>query len=367
MEKRDYYEVLGINKEATKKEIKSAYRRLAKQYHPDRNKEEGAEDKFKEIQEAYEVLYDDQKRAAYDKYGHAGTQGFGGGGAGFGGFGGGFDAGDFGNLNDIFEQMFGGGLGGFGGFGGGGRSQGARKGQDIAVSLELEFDEAVFGAEKTLNYQRRKVCSECEGSGAKSASDVKKCEQCGGQGQVAQIQNTMIGQIRTVTTCPTCGGTGEEITEKCEKCNGRKVSEETEEFKIEIPKGIPDGVTLRFRDKGHAGENGGSYGDLFIEIEVKPHDTLERRGNDIYTDLEISAVEATLGAVKQVMTVNGKEKLKIKPGTQSETVLRMKGKGGPKFKGSGDGDQYVRIFVKVPEKLSKQEKELWEQLEKLST
>ncbi|MCA9382866.1 molecular chaperone DnaJ [Candidatus Dojkabacteria bacterium] len=362
MDKRDYYDVLGINKGATKKEIKSAYRKLAKEYHPDRNKAEDAEAKFKEVQEAYEVLYDDQKRTAYDKYGHAGTQGFGGG-FGGGGFEGGFGGFDVGNIEDIFEQFFGGsaGFGGFNGFGGS-RSGGPRRGQDIATRIQIEFNDAVFGTEKEIHYHRRMTCDDCNGSGAKDDSSVKECSNCKGAGRVTSVQRTILGNIQTVVACPTCKGKGKEITEKCSACSGETVLEKEDTFTIKIPQGIPDGVTIKFGDRGHAGLDGGGYGDLYVEIEVQPHEKLERRGNDIYTEIEIDVVTAVLGDKVTVPTVNGDDKVEIPAGTQSEAVIKMDGKGGPNFKDKGNGDQYVKVIVKIPEKLSKEQKQLWEQL-----
>lgn len=361
MAKKDYYDVLGISKGSTKKEIKSAYRKLAKEFHPDRNKEEDAEAKFKEVQEAYEVLYDDQKRSAYDKFGHAGTQGFGGGGAGFGGFDGGFDF-DMGNIGDIFEQMFGGGFGGFSR----GSQNGPSKGQDIAVSLKLEFNEAVFGEEKVLKYKRRTTCDKCDGTGADNPKDVETCSTCQGQGRVARVQQTFIGNVQTVVACPDCRGEGKIIEKKCEKCNGNTFNDEQHDFTIKIPSGIPDGVTLRFQGQGHAGKKGGGYGDLYVEVEVTSDEILERRGNDIYMDVIISAEDAVLGANVPVKTVHGNETMKVPSGTQPETILKLSGKGGPKFRGKGNGDQYVRILVKIPKKLSNAEKKIWEELRSLN-
>jgi len=361
MSKRDYYDVLGISKGADKKELKKAYRNLAKKYHPDRNKEEGAETKFKEVQEAYEVLSDEQKRKAYDQYGHAGTQGFGGGGAGgFNGFSG-FEGFGGGGINDIFEQFFGGGFGGATAS----RSNRAARGQDIGIRLDLEFSEAVFGVEKDLKYKRRIVCTECKGTGAKKGTSPETCKECQGRGQVARVQRTMLGNIQVSTTCPTCQGKGKTIKEKCIKCNAQGVENEDYTFKVKFPHGIPDGVTLRFTGKGHAGQHGGGYGDLYIEVTVKDHDDLERRGNDIYTKIEIDAVDAVLGVQKEIVTVHGKDKLTVPAGTQPKAVIKMSGKGGPKFKGNGNGDQYVTIYIKVPTKISKEEKDLWLKLKEL--
>lgn len=361
MNKRDYYEVLGVKKDASKSEIKSAYRKLAKQYHPDRNKEADAETRFKEIQEAYEILTDEQKRSAYDRFGHAGTQGFGGFDPGADQGFGGFDFGnmDMGGIEDIFEQFFG---GSFGGFGRSGSQRGPSRGQDIEVQLNLNFEEGVFGTEKTIKYKRRKVCESCKGNGSKNGTKLQTCPQCGGQGRVTVVQRTILGNIQTVTNCPQCHGRGEIIKEKCGVCDGRGLTDQDELFKIKVPQGIPDGVTLRFQKMGHGGERGGNYGDLYVNIEVKPHEKLERRGNDIYVDIIINVVTATLGGEIEVPTVHGTDKLNIPAGTQPETVIKMSGKGGPKFRGRGNGDQYVRVQVEIPKKLSREEKQLWEEL-----
>lgn len=363
MSKRDYYEVLGIDKSASKKDLKSAYRKAAKQYHPDRNKAPDAEAKFKEVQEAYDVLSDDQKRKAYDQFGHAGTEGFGGGGAGFNGGGFGFE--DMGNINDIFEQFFGGGFSGFSGFSGRGPANQPKRGQDIETTVKLTFEEAVFGTEKKIDYKRKVRCNTCNGSGAKQGTTPETCPTCNGQGRVARVQQTFLGNIQTVVTCSNCGGEGKVIKEKCSVCFGNGVKEEVSNFAMKVPQGIPDGVTLRFKDRGNAGHKGGSYGDLFINIEVQPDENLERRGDDIYTDVQIDAVTAVLGDSIQVRTVHGKKELKIPAGTQPETVLKMSGDGAPRFRGKGNGNQYVRIMVTIPKSLTKEQKQLWESLNKI--
>lgn len=362
MNKRDYYEILGISKNASEKEIKSAYRKLAKKYHPDRNKETGAESKFKEVQEAYEVLSDDRKKAAYDQYGHAGTQSFGGGQGGFNGNFNGFDFGDMGSINDIFEQFFG---GSFGGFSPSGRGSRPVRGEDLELNIRIDFKEAIFGTEKSFEYKRRVVCSKCKGSGAKDDTSLKTCSTCNGQGRVAQVQRTFLGNFQTVTTCPECHGQGKIIKELCPACQGSGVNDKVEDFSIKIPQGIPDGVTLRFKDKGNSGRKGGGYGDLFVNIEVKTHDKLERKGDDIFTTLNIDVSDAVLGGTKDVETVHGKEELQIPAGTQPEAVLKMSGRGGPKFRGNGNGDQYVRIIIDIPKKLTKEQKELWSKLHEI--
>ncbi len=360
--KRDYYEVLGVSKSASKQEIKKAYRKLAKQYHPDRNKEAGAEEKFREVQEAYEILSDDQKRSAYDQYGFAGTQAFGGGGS-YGG-----------NMQDFMEAFGGSDLGGLGdllggffgaGFGGSGRRSQRTVGSDLEINLSLEFNEAVFGTEKELRYNRIDKCTACKGTGAKNGN-LKTCPTCNGQGQVAQVQRTILGTMQMVTTCPTCRGTGKVPESKCDVCGGSGIQKKEDTIKINIPAGIPDGVTLRFRDKGNAGEKGGDYGDLYVNIEVKSHPILERKGNDIYMDQHIDVTTAVLGGEVKVPTVHGDVWMKIPAGTQSEKVLRLKNKGGPKYKSNDRGDQYVRVIVDIPTNLTKAQAGLWEQLKSIS-
>jgi molecular chaperone DnaJ len=369
MNKRDYYEILGIEKGASAQQIKSAYRKLAKQFHPDRNKEAGAESKFKEMQEAYEVLSDDHKRTAYDKYGHAGTGSFGGqdfsGAGGFGGFDfsnmGGNVGGDAGGFNDIFEQFFGSGFGGFSNTG----APRARRGADLEVTLKVLFNEAIFGTEKIIRYKRHAHCESCKGTGAKGGTSLETCKTCQGQGRVTQVQRTFLGNFQTVTTCPDCQGSGKIIKEKCLVCNGKGILQTEEDFKIKIPNGIPDGVTLRFSERGNTGDKGGGYGDLYVNIDIKPDTELERKGDDIYTSIEVDAVEAVMGATKKVKTVRGEQDLEVPPGTQPESVLRMAEAGGPRFRGKGNGDQYVRVIVKIPEKLSNNQKELWQKLYEL--
>ncbi len=366
MAKRDYYEVLGVDKKASKEQIKKAYRKLAKEYHPDRNKESNAEEKFKEIQEAYETLYDDQKRSAYDQYGHAGTQGFGGTGAGYGGFGGFDNMSGFGNINDIFEQFFGNGFGGFS-TGGGRTGSSAVRGADIEANFTINFDEAVFGVEKTLQYERKIICDKCNGNGSKNGSSFEKCSNCNGTGTVTNVQQTFLGTIQTRAACHVCNGTGKRIKEKCDKCNGEGRITETEKFKVKIPPGIPDGVTLRFKDRGNAGKNGGHYGDLFINIEVKPHERLERRGDDIYLEQNIDVLTAVLGGEVQIPTVNGEVTLKIPKGTQHGKVIKLSGKAGPKFRGKGNGDQYIKILIDIPTKLSRDQEKLWKELAEIKS
>lgn len=360
MEKRDYYEILGIKKGASKQEIKSAYRKLAKEFHPDRNKAADAETKFKEVQEAYEILSDDQKKSAYDQYGHAATQGFGGG-SNYGYGGGNYDFNDFSGFGDIFEQFFGGSFAGFGG--GPRRSQGeSRRGRDIEATLKVEFMDAVFGVEKNIEYNRKAKCSVCEGTGAEKGTKPVTCTSCNGQGQVRRTQQTFLGNFQTVTTCPDCRGEGTIIKNKCTTCTGDGTISENTTFKVKIPQGIPDGVTLRFKERGSAGPKGGPSGDLYLTLEVKPHDKFERRGDDIYLEIEISAPIATLGIKTKIPTVHGEKELHIPAGTQPESVLKMAGLGAPRFRGKGNGDQYVKIEVVIPTKINREQSRLWEQL-----
>ncbi len=380
--KRDYYEILGINKTASKSEIKKAYRKLAKKYHPDKNDSDDAEEKFKEVQEAYEILSDENKRKAYDQFGHAGTQGFSGGGggaySGFSGFedlftggfsgqggrGGASFSGNAEDLGDIFSQFFGDSFGGFGGRGST-REAGSMRGSDIEATLRIEFDEAVFGKYKTISYKRKVTCDECDGTGAESASDYKKCDTCHGRGRVTQVKRTFLGTVQTTGVCPECQGKGKIITKKCKKCEGQGRVVSSEDFKIKIPPGIPDNVTLKFRDRGNAGMLGGNHGDLYITVEVEPHPELERRGDDIYSSKKIDVTTAVLGDEVKIESVRGELTLKIPPGTQSGKIFKLSEKGGPKFKGRGNGDHYVKVEVEIPEKLTRKQRELWEGLSEI--
>jgi len=344
-EKEDFYDLLGVSKDASQDEIKKAYRKLSKKYHPDINKADDAEDKFKKISEAYEVLSDEQKRAAYDQYGHASTDpNFGAG----GGFGGGFGGGGFGGgggFEDIFEQFF----------GGGGRRRNPnapRQGEDLQYVMDLEFEEAIFGKETTIRYNRQEECDNCNGSGAKPGTSPQTCSTCHGAGQVNAERNTPFGRVMTQQVCPTCHGTGKEIKEKCPVCHGDGHTKQQHSVKVTVPAGVEDGNQMRLQNQGDAGENGGPYGDLYVIFRVKASKTFDRRGSEIYYELPINMVQATLGDELEVPTVHGKVKFKIPAGTQPGTTFRLKGKGAPRLRGTGNGDQHIKVKVVVPDKLT---------------
>lgn len=354
--KRDYYEVLGVSKTASQDEIKSAYRKLALKYHPDRNKEEGAAEKFMEIQEAYDVLKDDEKRKKYDQFGHAAfdNNGFGANGEnpfqnGFGGFGG-FD----GDLNDIFSSFF----------GGGNRSRrqnnGPVKGNDVLYRAKINFMDAINGKEITLsNYSYEKECHSCHGTGAKSASDVVTCPHCNGTGRIVTTRQTMFGAMQQESVCNYCNGTGKMIKNKCSSCNGTGKEKVKEDIKVKIPAGINDGQQIRVPGKGQSGVNGGGNGDLYIEVSIAKHNYFERVGNDIHITIPLNFEDAILGTNIEIPTVyNDKVELKIPAGIQPNTVLRMKGKGVIGLKTKVAGDQFVHIDIKTPTNLTKKQKDL---------
>ncbi len=352
MAKRDYYEVLGVSKGASDREIKKAYRQLAKKYHPDVNKEDGAEAQFKEVQEAYDILSDSSKRANYDQFGHAAfdqNAGYGGGGAA------GFD--DFG---DIFSSFFG------GGFGGGGTRRAdpnaPQKGQDRFMRMNIDFMESVFGVEKTVTLNVDEQCHVCHGTGAHSKEDIKTCSRCSGTGQTVTQQRTPFGTFQTATTCPDCGGTGKTITKFCKECGGKGFNSKRVNVDIKIPAGIASGQQLRVSGKGERGLNGGPNGDLFVEIGVKPHKHFKRDGNNIHIQIPLSVVDAALGTEIDVPTVHGDVTLTIPAGTQPNTKFRMRDKGIKDLRSSRMGDQFVEVKLEVPTKLSRQERETYETL-----
>ena len=360
-EKRDYYEVLGINKNATDAEIKKAFRTLAKKYHPDVNKEPGAEEKFKEINEAYEVLSDPQKKQQYDQFGFAGMNG-----QGFGGFDGFSNMGGFDDLGDIFSQFMGGsGFGGFGGFGGRSRARsGPMKGESRYLSMSIEFLDAIHGSKKSIKLTVDKKCESCGGTGAKSASDIVNCSKCNGTGRVTMQTRTPFGTMQRVGSCPDCNGTGKTIKNRCTNCGGSGYKTVDETIEINIPKGIQTGQQIRVQGYGDRGMNGGDNGDLYIEINVRPHKYFQREGNDIYIEVPISAVDATLGKTIDVPTCYGDVELKVPAGTQPDQLLRIKNYGVESLRGSSKGDQYVKIKIEIPKKISKEEKDLYEKLSK---
>ena len=357
MDKRDYYEVLGVSKTATKDEIDKAYRKLAKMYHPDLNKAPDAEAKFKEINEAHEVLSDDQKRAAYDQYGFAGMDGSQAGaqGQGFSGFSSNF--GGFGGFEDIFSSFF----------GGGSRQQrnGAQQGASIKVTVRLSFLEACFGCKKDVSYRRYETCPQCSGTGAKSASDVKTCSQCHGTGRVVQIQNSIFGRVQTEGVCPSCGGKGKTITNKCPNCNGDGRVRANKTVNINIPAGVMDGQGLRLQGYGECGTNGGGYGDMLISIVVDKHPIFVRpedSPNDILIEMPITFSQAALGATIDVPTIYGQTSLKIPAGVQTGARFRIPQKGVKNARDGRTGDQYVTVKVATPTKLTKEQKDLFERL-----
>ena len=353
MSQRDYYEILGVPRNASADELKAAFRRLARQYHPDVNDASDAEERFKELNEAYAILSDPDKRAAYDRFGHAGVRGPGGAAPDF--------TVDFGDFADIFGDLF-----GFGGFG---RSStrtrtAPRRGADLQYRLELTFEEAVFGLEKEIEITRDEVCSTCGGTGAKPGTTPVRCSTCNGSGEVRQVRQTFIGSMVQVTTCPTCRGQGETIASPCSDCQGRGLARKTRRKVVNIPAGVDTGTQIRLAGEGQPGDNGGPKGNLYILIQVKPHKFFRRREFDILLDLNINIAQATLGADVDVPTVDGPANLKIPIGTQPGQVLNMKGKGVPRLRSNGRGDQLVIINVDIPKRLNNEQRQLFEKLAK---
>lgn len=358
MAKRDYYEILGVSKNATEEELKKAYRQQALKFHPDRNPgDKEAEEKFKEAAEAYEVLRDKDKRARYDQYGHAGV-------GGAGGFsGGGMSMDDiFSNFGDIFSNF---GFGGFGNFGGGGRSGGKRvsKGTNLRVKVKLTLQEIANGVEKKIKVKKLVPCSTCNGTGAAGGSEYSTCNTCGGRGVVTRVQNTFIGQMQTSSTCPTCNGEGKIIKNKCPKCMGEGVTSEDDVITLKIPAGVADGMQLVVNGRGNAARRGGVAGDLLVVIEEEQHPELTRDDQDLLYNLFISIPDAVVGTAVEIPTLDGKVKVKIEPGTQPGKILRLRGKGLPDINGYGKGDILVRINVWIPSGVTKDEKKIFEKLQ----
>lgn len=369
--KRDYYEVLGVSKTATDEELKKAYRKLAKKYHPDANPDnkEEAEKKFKELNEAYETLSDPQKRRMYDQFGPDGPQGFGGAGGPFGGQNGyysyttsGFDGfGDFGDLGDIFSSFFGGGFGGRTSR----TSNAPRKGADLNVHTDISFEESYLGTEKEIVITRNEKCSTCHGTGAKPGTSVVKCTMCNGTGQVKQVQNTILGQMQTTRTCTNCHGTGEIIKEPCESCRGKGTVRKQPKIKVKIPAGIDDGQTVVLRGEGEPGEKGGPNGDLYITVRVKRHSIFTRKGNTVFCEIPITITQASLGAELEIPLVNGtKEKYRIPDGTQTGTKFTIRNKGFKSVNSSAQGDLIFTVIVQTPKRLTKEQRDLLTQLAK---
>ncbi len=352
--KRDYYEVLGVSKNAGAAEIKKAYRKLALQYHPDKNPgNKEAEEKFKEAAEAYDVLSNEEKRRRYDQFGHAGL------GGGAGGFGGGMSMDDiFAHFGDIFGNF-----GGFGGFGGGGhRSRRVNRGTNLRVKVKLTLEEIASGVEKKIKVKKYTACSHCRGTGAKNGSSYSTCTTCNGTGQITRVQNTILGAMQTTSTCPTCEGEGKIINERCSYCNGEGVLLSEEVISLNIPAGVADGMQLSLSGKGNAARRGGIDGDLIVLVEEEEHAQLLRDGNDLLYNAFISFPQAVLGDSAEIPTLEGKVKVKIESGTQPGKILRLRGKGLPDINGYGKGDLLVKINVWIPKSLSKEDKKVIEKL-----
>ena len=364
-EKRDYYEVLGVGKNANADEIKKAYRKAAIKYHPDKNPgDKEAEEKFKEAAEAYDVLSNPDKRARYDQFGHAGMSGAAGASGGFGGFsGGGFSMEDiFSQFGDIFGGHFSGGFSGFSGSGRGQRSQRVNKGSDLRVRVKLTLAEIAKGTTKKPKISKLVACDKCGGSGAKDSNAYSTCPTCNGSGYVTRVENTFFGRMQTQGVCPTCGGTGKVITSKCDKCGGEGVVRGEEVVEIRIPAGVGEGMVLTVAGKGNAARQGGVNGDLLVVIDEERNPELVRDGNDLIHNLNITVPTALLGGSVEIPTVDGRVKIKIDPGTHAGKVLRLRGKGLPDVNGYGTGDLLVVVDITVPAKLSAEEKRLVEQL-----
>ena len=360
MAKRDYYEVLGVDKSASADEIKKAYRKLAIKYHPDKNPgNKEAEEKFKEAAEAYSVLSDADKKAKYDQFGHAGVDGAG---PDF--------SGGFGNLNDILNDLFGGafgggfggGFGGFGGFGGGQRRERVYRGRDIRVRVKLTLEEIAKGVEKEISIEKNVPCPDCGGRGARNSSDIKTCPACNGTGQVQRVVNSFLGQTVTYSTCQQCGGEGKVISNPCHTCNGTGLVRQRETIKVKIPAGVEAGMQMTVQGEGHAAKNNGINGDLLVVIEEQEHPDFRREGSNLLYTKVISVVDAMLGCEVEIPCLDGKQKIKVEPGTQSGTVTRLRGKGLPSVNSYGTGDLYVKIAVWIPKKLTKEEKALFESM-----
>jgi len=348
-EKRDYYEVLGVSRDATNDELKKAFRKLAFEYHPDRNREDGASEKFKEVNEAYEVLSDANKRAAYDRYGHSGTEGMFG--RGFEGF----DFSNFGGFGDIFEAFFGGSTT---------TRQAPKRGADIRYKISITFEEAALGCEKEIEITRTEVCPNCSGTGSNPGSQPTRCSACDGTGQVRKVQRSLFGQFINTTVCNQCNGEGRIITDPCKECKGTGLKRQKRRISVTVPPGVDDGNGIRLTGEGEAGTRGGSPGNLFVVLSVARHKYFTREGDDVIYELPINFAQAALGDEVEVPTLYGKNKLKIPSGSQSGEVLKLKDKGIPHLHRGGRGDQLVHVVVVTPESLNKEQRKMFQELAK---
>ena len=344
--KRDYYEVLGIDRNATDEEIKKAFRKLAFKYHPDRNREDGAEDKFKEINEAYEVLSGSDRRVNYDRFGHEGIESI---------FGRGFEGFDFGGFGDIFDAFFSGATTA--------TRQAPQRGADLYYNISLTFEEAAFGCDKEINISRTELCSLCHGTGSQPGSQPSRCPNCNGTGQIRRVQQSIFGRFINTTACRQCHGEGKIITEPCPQCRGTGQEKQQRHISVRIPAGVDESSQIRLGREGEAGIKGGPAGNLYVIMEVQPHPIFERHGDDILCEVPIHFTTAALGGQIAVPALNGKAKLKIPPGTQTGTIFRLKGKGIPNLRGYGNGDEHIRIVVEIPEKLTREQKSLLEKFD----
>ncbi len=345
--KRDYYEVLGVEHDATDEDIKRAFRRLAMQYHPDRNREDGAEAKFKEINEAYSVLSDPDKRSAYDRFGHPGGEGV---------YTRGFEGFDFGGFGDIFDAFFGGMTAT--------ARRGPQRGADLRGEVTITLEDAAFGVEKEIEILRTEICSQCRGTGAKPGTQATQCPNCNGSGQIRRVQQSLFGRFINTTVCSRCHGEGKIIADPCPQCRGAGREQHYRHVKIQIPAGIENGSQIRLSNEGEAGVRGGSPGDLYVNVTVQPHDLFLREGDTILYELPINFAQAALGAELEVPTLYGKAKLRVPPGSQTGKVFRLKNQGMPHLHRGGHGDQLVKLFVATPDSLTKEQRQLFEELAK---
>jgi len=346
---KDYYEVLGVSKEASQEDIKRAYRTLARKYHPDVSSEVDAEERFKEVNSAYEVLSDPEKRAIYDRYGTDVPPGFGG-----------FDFGGMRDPFDIFAEVFGN-LGGFGGFGRSGRA-GPRRGNDLRATVDITFEEAAFGVDKEVEVRRQEVCPVCNGSGAEPGTQPERCSECNGMGQVRRAQHTFLGSFVNITTCPKCNGKGSTVRTPCHECNGSGRVYTHRRITVTIPAGVDDGVTMRLAGQGEPGALGGPNGNLYISLNVNPHTYFKRRNTDVILEVQINVAQAALGDTIKVPTLDGEREVSVPAGTQAGTIFRLRGLGIPQLRGNGRGDHLIVVQVAVPKRLSAQQRELFQQL-----